>query len=175
MASRNRISNKDSVNEPRYARLISLSPDGSLPVLETELRHPAGLQKATSAHALSIRARNEHRWSPAHPGASGRTAQARLGGTRGWGAHVQRRRQRRACARSYVGLGRRRAGQGGSGSHRGLEPSLTAGELEGPGSAGRPWPRPDVGCGVGSRGPGSDRRGSRCRAVRAPRPPHSCS
>lgn len=91
------------------------------------------------------------------------------------GVHVQRRRQRRACARSYVGLGRRRAGQGGSGSHRGLEPSLTAGELEGPGPAGRPWPRPDVGCGVGSCGPGSDRRGSRCRAVRAPsRPPHSC-
>lgn len=75
-------SHKDSLNEPRYAGLISLSP-GTLPVLETELRHPAGLQKATSAHALSIRARSEHRRSPAHPGASGRTAQARLGGTRG--------------------------------------------------------------------------------------------
>lgn len=164
-------SHKDSVNEPRYAGLISLSPR-TLPVLETELRHPAGLSESDLASRLEHPCEERASPEPRPLRSSGRTAQARLGGTRG--VHVQRRRQRRACARSYVGLGRRRAGQGGTGSHRGLEPSLTAGELEGPGPAGRPWPRPDVGCGVGSRGPGSDRRGSRCRAVRAPsRPPHS--
>lgn len=72
----------DSVNEPRYAGLISVSP-GTLPVLETELRHPAGSQKATSAHALSIRARNGASPEPLPPRSSGRIAQARLGGTRG--------------------------------------------------------------------------------------------
>lgn len=52
---------------------------------------------------------------PRPPRSSGRTAQARLGGTRG--VHVPRRRQRRACARSYVGLGRRRrARQGRAGA-----------------------------------------------------------
>lgn len=123
----------------------------------------------------SISARSEHRRSPAHPGVLRETAQARLGGTRGRGLRGVGStssgvdKDGRAYARSYVRLGRRRAGQGGSGSHRGLEPSLTAGELDGPGPTGRPRPR--AGRGVGSRGPGSRRWGSRCRAVRAPSRP----
>lgn len=86
-----------------------------MPFLETQLRHPAGLQKATSALKPRAPARGAN-LAGAPPTPVLREDRASAAG-RDAGVHVPRRRQRRACARSYVGLGRRRrARQGRAGA-----------------------------------------------------------
>lgn len=161
-------SHNGSVNKPCSSGLIpSPPPPGTMPELETwrARGRPLLTPRVPSASPCQGRggARPPHRPigspgrraspaprpRPSRNGASASEVDAGVGGA--LGGHVQRRRQRRACARSYVGLGRRRAGQGGSGRRRGLQPSLTAGELEGPVPDGCPWPWPGVGRGVGRR------------------------